>query len=106
VSLACSKHGDQSHDRRWDFQAQRRLLYLVSQELDAERRPHFAARREGVEEGIEKGIEKGKLAGTIQTLQQVVGDAIASDAELLARSTSELHAVIVKLQQRLRMRDV
>ncbi|MCA9136785.1 MAG: hypothetical protein KDB00_08500, partial [Planctomycetales bacterium] len=59
-----------------------------------------------VAQGREEGIEKGKLTGTIQTLQNILGDPITSDAELLALDPDELNSQIESLQSRIRRRDV
>jgi predicted transposase YdaD len=58
------------------------------------------------EEGLEKGREEGKLAGRIQTLQELLGDKVSSDAELIALEVDELQAQVDTLQQRLRARQV
>lgn len=67
------------------------------------------AREEGVAEGIEKGIEKGreegKLAGTIQTLQELLGDEVTSDSELMPLGIAALTTQLSALQARLRRRD-
>jgi predicted transposase/invertase (TIGR01784 family) len=77
----------------------------------------FTARKEGWQEGrqegrqegeligIHKGLEKGKLAGSIQTLQELLGDAVMSDLELEALDLQQLTSMVVQLQQRLRTRD-
>ncbi|MBB3207325.1 putative transposase/invertase (TIGR01784 family) [Rhodopirellula rubra] len=61
-------------------------------------------REEGREKGREEGMEKGKLAGTIQTLQGLLGDAVSTDAELLDMDVAQLKARVDLLQQRLRDR--
>lgn len=63
------------------------------------------AREEGLAEGIEKGREEGKLAGTIQTLQELLGDEITSDSDLMHLSIAALTAQQSALQARLRRRD-
>ncbi|MCC7338523.1 MAG: Rpn family recombination-promoting nuclease/putative transposase [Pirellulaceae bacterium] len=57
------------------------------------------------EEGLEEGMEKGKLTGTIQTLQELLGDEVSSDSDLKPRSIAELTAELSALQTRLRRRD-
>ena len=54
----------------------------------------------------EEGIEKGKLAGKIQTLQELLGDEVTSDAQLVSCEASELAARIEELQRRLRSRPL
>ncbi len=63
-------------------------------------------RKEGRKEGRrEEGREEGKLAGKIQTLQELLGDAVTSDDALLARDRDKLTAELNSLQERLRRRD-
>ena len=71
-----------------------------------------SARKEGIEEGREEGIEQGReegreegaIIGSIQTLQQILGDAV-SDIEELSRQTAiELKNKQSELQTRLRSR--
>ncbi|MEZ6077893.1 MAG: hypothetical protein R3C56_20130 [Pirellulaceae bacterium] len=50
-------------------------------------------------------MEKGKLTGTIQTLQELLGDEVSSDSDLKPRSIAELTAELSALQTRLRRRD-
>jgi flagellar biosynthesis/type III secretory pathway protein FliH len=72
-----------------------------------------SARQEGLEEGLEKGLEKGrqeglekgKLTGSIQLLQQLLGEPVAEDRELLDRTPEELETQLALLQQRLRDRQ-
>ena len=59
----------------------------------------------GREEGREEGLAKGKLTGTVQTLQGILGDTIASDAELLGLDRETLNAQVELLQSRIRNRD-
>jgi flagellar biosynthesis/type III secretory pathway protein FliH len=62
-------------------------------------------REEGRKQGIEQGIEQGKLAGGIQTLQELLGDAVSTDDELLSRDREALMTDLAGLQARLRHRD-
>lgn len=62
-------------------------------------------RKEGRKEGREEGREEGKLAGKIQTLQELLGDAVTSDDALLALDRDKLTAELNSLQERLRRRD-
>jgi len=62
-------------------------------------------RKEGREKGREEGREEGKLAGKIQTLQELLGDAVTSDDALLACDRDKLTAELNSLQERLRHRD-
>lgn len=57
------------------------------------------------EEGMEKGLEKGKLTGTIQTLQELLGDEVTSDSDLKPLSIAELATELNSLQVRMRRRD-
>ena len=52
----------------------------------------------------EEGRAEGKLAGKLQTLQELLGDEVTSDAKLLALGKIELAARIEELQRRLRAR--
>jgi flagellar biosynthesis/type III secretory pathway protein FliH len=71
----------------------------------------FTARKEGWQEGLEgqegrqEGLEKGKLAGRVQTLQELLGDTVMSDKELEALELPGLISLAGQLQQRLRYRD-
>jgi predicted transposase YdaD len=62
-------------------------------------------REQGLEEGLEQGREQGKLAGKIQTLQELLGDAVSTDDELLSRDRETLTTELTALQARLRRRD-
>jgi flagellar biosynthesis/type III secretory pathway protein FliH len=65
----------------------------------------FTARKEGWQEGRQEGLEKGKLAGRVQTLQELLGDTVMSDKELEALELPGLISLAGQLQQRLRYRD-
>jgi hypothetical protein len=52
-----------------------------------------------------RGLEEGKLAGRIQTLQELLGDAVSTDDELLSRDRETLLTELARLQARLRHRD-
>lgn len=56
-------------------------------------------------QGREEGREEGKLAGKIQMLQELLGDAVTSDDDLLTRDRDTLTAELAALQARLRRRD-
>ena len=60
----------------------------------------------GIKEGIEKGIKEGKLAGKVQTYQEMLGDEVSSDNQLLSLMPAELNSMIKELQGRLRQRKV
>ncbi len=62
-------------------------------------------REEGREVGREEGREVGKLTGKIQMLQELLGDSIATDKELLDRGIGALTTQLQSLQDRLRKRD-
>ncbi len=74
---------------------------LLAAEQDGEQRGLAIGRQEG----MEKGMEKGKLAGRLQTLQELLGDEIASDVELKSLSIAALTTELSALQARLRSRD-
>lgn len=76
-----------------------RLKFLRDEEAKL-----IAARKEGRDEGHRAGVEKGKLAGRVQTLQELLGDPIGSDSALLARPVDELHGLIAELQEQFRRR--
>jgi predicted transposase/invertase (TIGR01784 family) len=56
-------------------------------------------------QGREEGREEGKLTGKIQTLQELLGDAVSTDDELLSRDRETLLTELASLQARLRHRD-
>jgi flagellar biosynthesis/type III secretory pathway protein FliH len=60
---------------------------------------------EGLEKGRQEGLEKGKLTGSIQLLQQLLGEPVTEDRELLGRTPEQLENQIALFQQRLRDRQ-
>ena len=58
-----------------------------------------------LEEGREEGLEKGKLTGKIQVLQELLGDPISTDAELISLGRDALDAKLQALQARVRNHD-
>ena len=64
-----------------------------------------AARQEGEQVGVAKGRQEGKLAGKIQTLQELLGDRVSTDEELLAESITALATQLLRLRDRLNNRD-
>ena len=58
-----------------------------------------------LEEGREEGLEKGKLTGKIQMLQELLGDPISTDAELISLGRDALDAKLQALQARVRNHD-
>ena len=62
-------------------------------------------REEGREEGEQIGLEKGKLAGKIQMLEELLGVASTTDAELRSMDVATLTTRLADLQQRLRDRQ-
>jgi len=50
-------------------------------------------------------MEKGMVAGKVQTLQELLGEPVLADDELLRRSVDELTTLVLQLQSRLRRRD-
>jgi predicted transposase/invertase (TIGR01784 family) len=83
-------------DRRF-YEARMKFLHDEEARL-------MAAREEGMEEGMEKGIEKGTLIGKIQTLQEILGDAVMSSDDLHETSLPDLAQRLSALQERLRTR--
>jgi len=73
----------------------------------------LAAKQEGEQlglakgrvEGREEGRVEGNLAGKIQTLQELLGDAVTTDVALLSRDRETLGTELTALQARLRRRD-
>ncbi len=69
----------------------------------------LAAKQEGEQLGLAKGREEGRvegnLAGKIQTLQELLGDAVTTDVALLSRERETLGTELTALQARLRRRD-
>jgi flagellar biosynthesis/type III secretory pathway protein FliH len=67
-----------------------------------------AAREEGLEEGeqigIGKGVRLGKLTARIQTLQELLGEQVSMDEELLLESIEALTSRLESLQTRLNRR--
>jgi flagellar biosynthesis/type III secretory pathway protein FliH len=61
--------------------------------------------REGQREGLQLGRQEGKLAGKIQTLQEVLGDRVSTDEELLAQSVTALTTQLQLQRDRLNNRD-
>lgn len=68
-----------------------------------------AAREEGLEEGevigVGKGVQLGKLTGRIQTLQELLGEQVSLDEELLLENTEMLMNRLESLQARLKRRS-
>ena len=63
-------------------------------------------REEGREKGREEGLECGLVAGRIQTLQELLGDAPTTAADLAVLHLDALTTKLAELQQRLRDRQV
>ena len=51
---------------------------------------------------LSKGLEQGKLTGKIQILQELFGEPVSTDDELLLRDRESLMAELAGLQARLR----
>ena len=62
-------------------------------------------REEGREKGREEGLERGLVAGRIQTLQELLGDAPTTAADLAVLHLDALTTQLAELQQRLRDRQ-
>ncbi len=56
----------------------------------------------GVEQGLGKSLEKGVVTGWIRTLQQVLGQSVTSQPDLLKRSLDALHTQVAELESLLR----
>ncbi|MFM7830490.1 MAG: hypothetical protein ACKPJD_01810, partial [Planctomycetaceae bacterium] len=56
----------------------------------------------GLEQGLGLGIEKGVVVGRIRTLQEVVGQTVTAQADLLSRSLEELQQQTLELELLLR----
>ncbi len=56
-------------------------------------------------EGLRLGVEQGKLAGKIQTLQELLGDSVSTDSQLISLEPSVLTKMLVDLQTRIRDRE-
>ncbi|MFO0534666.1 MAG: hypothetical protein ACK524_08240 [Planctomyces sp.] len=56
----------------------------------------------GLEQGLGKGIEKGVVTGRIRTLQEVLGQSVTSQPDLLKRSLDALHTQVAELESLLR----
>ncbi len=78
---------------------------LLAAKQEGEQLGLAKGREEGREVGREEGREEGKLAGKIQTLQELLGETVTSDDELLSRDRETLTTVLTSLQSRLRRRD-
>jgi len=61
-----------------------------------------SARKQGIEEGREEGTVI--VIGTIQSLQQILGDAVSGTQELSDEPISELQTILAELQERVRSR--
>jgi flagellar biosynthesis/type III secretory pathway protein FliH len=63
------------------------------------------ATQRGIEIGLERGekigLKKGNLIGTIRTLQELLGDPVASDEELREKPIETLQAHADELKKRL-----
>ncbi|MEZ6060756.1 MAG: Rpn family recombination-promoting nuclease/putative transposase [Planctomycetaceae bacterium] len=64
-----------------------------------------AGRQEGRQEGRNEGQRQGLIAGRIQMLQELLGDAVSSMDDLGNRSAADLSLLQDRLQERLRNRD-
>lgn len=56
----------------------------------------------GLEQGLGKGLEKGVVTGRIRTLQEVLGQSVTSQPDLLKRSLDALHTQVAELESLLR----
>ena len=56
----------------------------------------------GFEQGLGQGLEKGVVTGRIRTLQEVLGQSVTSQPDLLKRSLDALHTQVAELESLLR----
>jgi len=83
--------------------AQRDYLWtLESARREAREEGHEVGRQEGREEGRQEGLAVGK----IQLLQQLLGEDVSSEEDLLAQDPAALSAMLSDLQERLRSRGL
>lgn len=61
-------------------------------------------REEGREEGFEVGLLRGKLVGGIQVMQQVLGQPIVPEPDLLSQSLDDLRVLASQLEALVRLR--
>ena len=59
---------------------------------------------QGIEQGMEQGIERGTVIGGIQSLQQILGDAVSGTQELSGQAIIERQTMLAELQGRIRSR--
>ncbi|MFN4918160.1 MAG: hypothetical protein ACK5MM_01980 [Planctomyces sp.] len=57
---------------------------------------------QGLGKGLGKGLEKGVVTGRIRTLQEVLGQSVTSQPDLLKRSLDALHTQVAELESLLR----
>lgn len=79
---------------------------LYQARLKAER-DAISNRDSAINEGIEIGVQKEKLQGAkklVQTLQGLLGVAVASDQDLANKTLEELERMSADLQDKLRKR--
>ena len=87
-------------DYEWAISGAREQGIEVGREQGIE-----VGREQGIEVGLEQGIEVGKLSGKIQTLQELLGDPVSLDSELLSSDREKLKTLLATLQNRIRNRD-
>lgn len=61
--------------------------------------------QEGLKEGLKEGLEKGQLIGQMKLLQGFLGEAIAVEEEMMAKSVAELTSLRDQLQSRFSSRS-
>ena len=87
----------QSPEDRQFYEARMKFLHDEEARL-------IAARTEGEAKGREEGVAKGRVVGKTQMLQEILGDSVANDADLLALEMDELSQQLSELQSRVRKR--
>lgn len=65
----------------------------------------FGAKQDGIEIGLEQGLERGLLTGKIQTLQELNGLPVMSEAELHDCSLAKLNSLLAELRAKHLNRD-
>ena len=95
----------QSPEDRQFYEARMKFLHDEEARLIAARiEGREEGREAGLEAGREEGREEGRVVGKIQMLQEILGDSVADDTDLLALDLGQLSQQLSELQSRLRKR--
>ena len=60
---------------------------------------------EAEKKGRQEGFQAGEVIGRVKTYQELLGDPVTSDKELLQMTSEQLTSMVAKLQTRLRKRN-